>query len=95
MPNVYFMDGTGPSYMYSSVDNGFGTQSFCLASSQGQIGFCVDEFPLGTTDFSSGGVGRCTVGKYTTKKGISAKTAGFTTETKSKIHFNAAVVSAP
>jgi hypothetical protein len=86
--NVYGMDGTGPAYTYNSVDTGFGPSSFCLVSSQGRIGFCVVEFPIGD---DVNGVLRATIGGFNTKN-ISAKTAGVTVATDGKIHFQAAAL---
>lgn len=78
--NVYYMDGIGPAYSYTS--------GVCMVSSQKKIGFTVLEVP----DSSTNGILRATVGSFSNKlPAPKAKTKGIAeSDTSSNVKFNAA-----
>lgn len=87
IPNMFLLNGAGPSYTYDPA-------SFCLISSQKRIGFAIAQVPTGVTNpipVTSG-----TYGTFTgSTKAISARTSGFIATETNRITFDAAAVMVP
>ena len=90
IPNVYGMNGAGPSYTYNSTN--FFNSSICLISSHKRIGFSVDELGINENP-DSGAEVRATIGKLinTTKK-IGTKSIGDSSGSLDLIEFDASLV---